>query len=161
MPDDKIRVLPRGTARVQDYGALMGSGMNRFHGWTLDSTLGKPFTDPATRQPRRHAVYLKKLGVEAAVEISVDDPYYGEYVRHLRDGDLWPADLETAQRANVKFDPTFGDEHGDKAKAEFKAAVADLVKRHGQTPPPEVPGPKKTDTTPSAAKAGPLAAPEK
>ena len=155
MSDDEVlRFLPRGTARVQDYRALMGSGMNRFHGWTLDPTLGKPFVDPHTKQPRRHAVYLKKVGIEQAVSVSTDDPYYGEYIRHIRAGDLWAADLASAQMAGVKFDPDFGGEHDDAAKAAHEAAVAALVKKHGRTHPPEVPS--KTTAKPQAA---PSAAP--
>lgn len=148
MSDEKLRVLPRGTARVQDYAALMGSGVNRFHGWKLDTTVGKPFVDPDTKQPRRHAVYVKTLGTENVVEIDSEDPHFGEYVRHLRAGDLWPADIATAQMAGVKFDATFGNEHGPDAKAQAKADLDALVARHGKTP---TPGAKPADASPPNA----------
>lgn len=139
MSNDKLRVLPRGTARVQNYGALLGAGVNHFHGWTLDRTIGKPFNDPDTKQPRRHAVYLKNLGIESVVEISLEDEHLGEYIKHLRDGDLWPADAASAAIAGVKFDPSFGGEHGAEEKAAQTEQIEALKKKHGEEKAPEPP----------------------
>jgi hypothetical protein len=46
-------------------------------------------------------------------------PYRAEYVKACFDGDLWPADLETAKACGVSFDPLFG-----VAKAADKSVVA-------------------------------------
>jgi hypothetical protein len=39
---------------------------------------------------------------------SVSIPAYIEYVRCVQQGDLWPADEDTAKYCNVAFDPHFG-----------------------------------------------------
>lgn len=103
-----LRVLPRGTALVQDYRALHETATNRFHGWKFDPTLGPEFKDEKG-QTKRHGGRVKQ--VDVVVEISPDDPYYGEYVRHLKDGDLWAADEATAQAACVPLEHHFQGEH--------------------------------------------------
>lgn len=49
-----------------------------------------------------------------------------EYVKYCQEGDLWPADAETAKACGVPFDPTFG---GEAVKAESGSAppVADAA----------------------------------
>lgn len=145
MDEPKLRVLPRGTARVPDYLALCGTPgnppmrpTNRFHGWTPNRTHGMPFEDPNVRRSPdkppvfvgRHLIHVKKVGLEHAVEIPLDDPYAGEYRLHLRNGDLWPADEFTAQECGVKFDPTFGGEHtAEEAEAQAHE-LATLKAKH-------------------------------
>ena len=102
----KLRVLPRGAAMVPHYDH-QASGRRSFHGWKHDASLGPSFLDPATKQPRNHGAFVKMPDV---VEIPMTSDFVGEYVRHLRDKDLWPADEFTAQAGGVKFDPTFGGE---------------------------------------------------
>jgi hypothetical protein len=131
MKFDVLRVLPRGTARVPDYAALTGTRTNRFHGWVADKTIGAKFIDADSKAEMRHLVHVKKLGLEHVIEIRMNDPHIGEYIRHLRDGDLWPADQETATRVGVKFDPTFGGEHHDEAKAAQDADLAEIKLLHG------------------------------
>lgn len=43
--------------------------------------------------------------------------YHHDLVRACRDGDLWPADAETAKACGVAFDPTFGNEETETIKA--------------------------------------------
>lgn len=145
MPREVLRVLPRGTARVPDYAALLGNRVNRFHGWVADKTIGKPFQNSETKQQDRHLAHVKRLG--EPVVIPTESEHIGEYIRHLRDKDLWPADAFTAQFAGVPFDPDFGDEHGDAAKAEQDAELAEIRELHG------VPAPVKAEAAKAVAKA--------
>lgn len=126
-----LRVLHRGLAMVADYRALKEAGTRRHIGLRFDSTLGPedvfvhPRADGTSEQVRGNHGGFVKL-VDEVVTISPSDPYYGEYVRHLKDGDLWAADPETANAAGVLFEPEFGDEHpettkGDVAQAFIKA----------------------------------------
>jgi hypothetical protein len=130
-----LRVLPRGTAKVQDYGALLGNRVNRFHGWQPNVDIGALFVDPDDKQQKRNLVHVKRVGVEHAIEISMSNPHVGEYIRHLRDGDLWPADQATATAIGLKFDPDFGDEHDEDAKAQLADDLAALHELHGCTKP--------------------------
>lgn len=108
-PEAVLRVLPRGTALVQDYRALMEGGVNRFHGWKFDATLGPEFVDQKDKQTKRHGGRVKQ--VDAVIEIAADDPFRAEYIRHLKDGDLWAADEPTARAAGLPFEPHFAGEH--------------------------------------------------
>ena len=107
-----LRVLPRGLARVQDYRALLEAGVNRFHGWRFDASLG-PVQDVPGKGKVRPGGRVKQ--VDAVVEIAGDDPHWGDYVKHLKDGDLWAADPETAAIAGVAFEPHFLGEHPETA----------------------------------------------
>jgi hypothetical protein len=123
----KLRVLARGTASVQDFEALGNGGpgsVNRFHGWKWVSygpqymivdDLGKP-TGRSTTAGHR----VKQLGKVCEVPDTV------EYRRALLCGDLWPADEATARAVGAKWDPSFGDEHGDKALAHLHEQMSDL-----------------------------------
>lgn len=104
-----LRVLPRGTAMVQDYGALVDAGDRRFHGWKFDTTQGPEFVDKGDGKTKRHGGFVRQTG--AVVVIPPNSPYLTEYKRHLRDGDLWAADQATADAAGVPFEPQFGGEH--------------------------------------------------
>lgn len=108
-PQVPLRVLPRGTALVQDYRALVDAGTNRFHGWRWDGTAGPEFVDPTDKQTKRHGGRVKQT--DQVVEIAADDPYRGEYLKHLQAGDLWAADEATAREAGVPFEPHFAGEH--------------------------------------------------
>jgi hypothetical protein len=124
---NKLRVLARGTASVQDYEALGSGGpgsVNRFHGWKLApigpqfhvlDELGKP-----TGRIDNLCHRVKQLG--RIVEVSDR----AEYRRALRDHDLWPADEATANAVGVKFDPKFGLEHGAEALADLHVHMDDL-----------------------------------
>lgn len=110
--DPPLRVLPRGTALVQDYRSLIETGTNRFHGWKWDGTLGPEFEYKDAKgetRKTRHGGRVKH--VDQVVVILPDDPHRAEYLRHLRDGDLWAADEATAQAAGVPFEPEFLGEH--------------------------------------------------
>ena len=108
-----LRVLHRGTAMVMDYRALKDTQTRRHVGLRFDPTLGPEddFFNPRTGETQRghHGGFVKM--VDEPVEIPSDDPHYAEYVRHLRDGDLWAADPETAAAAGIAFEPDFGGEH--------------------------------------------------
>jgi hypothetical protein len=149
-PLKALRVLPRGTAKVPDYAALLGNRVNRFHGWRPETQIGKPFTNPEETKDEfrqgRHLVHVKQLG--DVVEIPLDDEHIGSYLRGFRGqarppgsdsrfelGDVWPADQETATWLGVPFDPDFGGEHGDDAKATLAADIAEIHEVHGATVP--------------------------
>ena len=116
-PLPPLRVLPRGLATVQDYAALMDprAGINRFHGWRFDGTLGPEFVDPVDGQTKRHGGRVKL--VDEVVTIAPGDPHRAEYIKHLKAGDLWAADAATAQEAGVPFEPHFLGEHPLTSKA--------------------------------------------
>lgn len=101
-----LRFLSKGTAFVQHYGA-MKAGQRRFHGWEHKPNIGAEYEDGGEK--RRHGAFAKRLG--HIIEVPMSDPHVTEYIRHLRDGDLWPADEYTAQFSGRPFDPTFGGEH--------------------------------------------------
>jgi hypothetical protein len=106
---EPLRVLPRGTASVQDYGALLDTGTSRFLGWKWDGALGPGFVDPTDGQQKNHGGRVKQ--VDQVVVIAAESPHRTEYLKHLRDGDLWPADEATARAAGIMFEPDFGGEH--------------------------------------------------
>jgi hypothetical protein len=106
---EPLRVLPRGLALVQDYRALQDTATSRFHGWTWDGKLGPDFVDPTDGQTKNHGGRVKK--VDEVVVIAADDPHRTEYLKHLRDGDLWAADEASARASGVTFEPDFGGEH--------------------------------------------------
>jgi hypothetical protein len=119
MPDGKLRVLAKGTAQVPNYEAQDG-GMNaRITHACLP--IGPEFDDDESKTRRRHAAFVKHVGKVLEV------PDRAEYRRHLRDGDLWPADQETAAACGVPFDPDFGDEHTEEAHADHVAALKEMA----------------------------------
>jgi hypothetical protein len=126
----KLRFLAKGTAMVPHYEAQKAQ-VRRFHGWKHDATLGPQFKvkddlGRETAMTAHHGGFVKQLGQITAVGLRSE--FAGEYIRHLRDGDLWPADEFTARQAGIKYDPTYGAEHDEAAKArhadELKAAQA-------------------------------------
>ena len=95
-----------GGPMTPDYAA-QSHGMRRFHGRRLDSAIGQPFMNARKGgMPDRHAVFVAHEGAEAIEEVDFSSPYRAEYLRHLKEGDLLPADQFTAQQAGVKFDST-------------------------------------------------------
>jgi hypothetical protein len=112
LSNQKLRVLAKGTGRVPNYEHQL-AGRNSAHGWKC-VPLGPEFTDADARQSPapvigRHAAFVKSVGVVIELPDTV------EYRRHLRDGDLWAADPETAALVGAKFDPDYGNEHTDEA----------------------------------------------
>jgi hypothetical protein len=100
----KLRFYARGTAHVSDFDALeRPNPLRRFIGRRLTEMEGgrmafvpKPDPDEVTARP--------------------------ELVKAARDGELWPADEETARACGVAFDPTFA---GERANAKKKQPAAD------------------------------------
>lgn len=149
MPQMKLRFLAKGTGMVPDYESQR-AGVRRFHGYRHDPTLGPKYQvlderGQATGMTANHGAFVKQLG--EVVEVPFQSQHRAEYLRHLRDGDLWPADEFTASQCGVKFDPNFGDEHGASAKAAQDAA---LVEERGiaaqplpQPAPAPAPAPKQ------------------
>lgn len=105
MPDPKLRVLARGTAMVQHYEAAPaqhGQAPQRRISHHHDPNVGPryltregPLGDELVE--RRHGAWIKKVGDVQEV------PFTAEYFRHLRDGDLYPADDETASTIGFPF----------------------------------------------------------
>jgi len=129
-----LRVLQRGDAMVPDYQALMNraGSTRRFLGLKHDPSQGPSFVDPVDNQTKNSGGFVKLLDTPVTVE--PDNPHYTEYVKHLRDGDLWAADQDTANEAGVLFEPDFGGEHekwaaGDEA-AKVRKDRADAAKRN-------------------------------
>lgn len=132
-PDQqKLRFLAKGTAMVPHYEAQKG-GTRRFHGWKHDATLGPKFEKlddlgRGTGMHAHHGAFVKQHG--QVIAVGVRSEFAGEYLRHLRDGDLWPADEFTARMGRVKYDPTFGGDHSEDAKATAeleRAAAANMT----------------------------------
>lgn len=141
---------------VPDYAAQAG-GIRRFHGYSFDASLGpkvevRDELGRKTGEVRNHGAFVKKLGAatDDVIVISSADPNRSEYIRHLRDRDLWPADEYTAQMVGQKFDPTFGGEHSDEAKASQKLAL-DEARAVSAQPLPSQPAPM---SAPKAAMKG-------
>jgi hypothetical protein len=100
------------------------------HGWRHDPSAGPEIVGPKPGQSRTEGAFVK----HAPDIITVPDRV--EYRRHLRDGDLWPADQETAQAAGIPFDPSFGDDeelahHAPKAPEPPKWGDVKLSARPG------------------------------
>jgi len=105
-----LRVLPRGQAMVPHYEHQ--HVVRKFHGWTHDPNVGEEYED----RTETGAIVKRRSGGFEPIEVSTDEhvielPVTPEYIRHLRDGDFWAADEETARIAGCAFDPKFGGEH--------------------------------------------------
>lgn len=124
MPRETLRVLARGTALVPNYELASAEKRNGFIGWSCQP-IGPEFVDPETKQTRRHAGFVKRIG--HVVEV----PARAEYLRELRDGCLWPADQATARLANVQFDPAYGGEHTEEEKSTQATALTELEAKKG------------------------------
>ncbi len=143
MPQPPLKFLPRGSGMVTDYTA-MRSGIRRFHGYRHDATLGPkmPLVDAQgvpTGAVGNHGAFVKQLG--DVITVPFEDQHRGEYIRAMRDGDLWPADEYTSSLCGVPFDKTFGGEHDEAAKARQKAAIDEQRGVAAQPLPPPPPAP--------------------
>ena len=123
-----LRFLARGTGMVPDYAAQAG-GVRRFHGFVFDTSLGPKFQEKddlgrVTGRVAQHGAFVKQIGL--VVEVPSSSRYLSEYIRHLRDGDLWPADEATAQWCGRPFDPLFGGEHTDGVRSRQSEAIRAL-----------------------------------
>lgn len=113
----KLRMMAvggeNGGPMVPHYGAQQ-AGVRRYVGRRLDALQGTLFESrEIVRGPnghpqlvsvqRRNAVFVPSD--EPVFEIDETDSHATEYIRHMRDGDLLPADAQTALHAGVKFDP--------------------------------------------------------
>jgi hypothetical protein len=97
----KLRFYARGTAHVSDFDALERSKpLRRFVGRRL-TELGDGRTAFAPK---------------AEADEVTGRP---ELIKAARDGELWPADAETAKACGVPFDPTFGGELTAAGKSEL------------------------------------------
>lgn len=85
---EKLRFRARGEALVQNY-EKHEAGVKQFVGRRL-----KPL-------PEGRFAFTPTDEADTVL-------YCAEYVKACKDGDLWPADAETAAACNVPFDPTFG-----------------------------------------------------
>jgi len=120
MANGTLRVLARGTAQVPNYEAQDAGRNARVTHATIP--IGPEFVDAEIGGgKRRHAAFVKHVGRVLTL------PDRAEYRRHLRDGDLWPADAETAASCGVAFDPLFGGEHTDEVLAEHHAVLVEMA----------------------------------
>ncbi|HEY2516951.1 MAG TPA: hypothetical protein VGI39_39035 [Polyangiaceae bacterium] len=112
-----LRVYARGDAMVCDHELLDHPTLPRrgFIGRVFDPELADETSSGGWR-PRTEPHEL---------------PVRPEYITHLKDGDLWPADKETADLAKVPFDPNFGGEV-DEVKEFLKSRAADKALRAGE-----------------------------
>jgi len=143
----ELRVLARGSAMVPDYGALANpaGAMRRFHGRRLRRDVGPTFKDEKG-EVRHHGGFEKV--VDHVVTIAPNSEHYAEYIRHLRDGDLWAADQVTADAAGVLFEPDFGGEHPGHASLKEHA---ELLKKRAETEKEHVAAAKKLEAERAAA----------
>jgi hypothetical protein len=142
-PAPTLRFLPRGTAAVQDYAALMRPPhVNRFLGWRWDGTLGVE-VDEVDAQGRATGRKLRTGGraklVDQVIVVGPSDPHRHEYVQHARSGDLWCADAATAATCGLPFEPHFGGEHPGAAETAGLAgtALGERLAAHGFSAEPE------------------------
>ena len=108
----KLRVLARGTAMVFDL-ERHDAGVRRFVGRKHDRTLGSATRDESGNEVRQGGWPPSHKPVEPD-----EVPFRAEYMLAVRDGDLWPADEESAALCGVKFDPKFGGEYDHEFAAE-------------------------------------------
>lgn len=81
----RLALRPDGSVpMVQDYRALF-AGVRRYIGMRLDASLGGFVASGDT------------------IALNSAEPHFNEYVRHMRDGDLVPADETSAMLAGVPF----------------------------------------------------------
>lgn len=100
-----LRVLPRGTTMVPHLESL-GHAAKRF--------VGHKFV--ASELEHIDGTWEHHGAVEEVPSVPETDRAFvsllQEYVAHVRQGALWPADKSSADACGVKFDPSFGMEHG-------------------------------------------------
>lgn len=121
----RLRFYARGTALVADVHAQEHPThpIRRFVGRRWQEVVPGRFAWCPTEDPQELA-------------------YHHDLTRACKDGDLWPADEETAKACGVAFDATFGDEETDTIKAwRARANVAQAAI-----------APKKTETKTEAPK---------
>lgn len=106
-----------------------------FHGIHNDSTSGREFVDPETKEKKRHLVLARKVAQEIVIPMTSE--HLTEYVKHAKAHDLWPANEATAEYCGVPFDPKFGGEHDVAAtpQSPADAAVAALTGEAHATEP--------------------------
>ncbi len=100
-----LKFFSRGLSMCFDLEAQAG-GILRFLGRKHDSTIGNPGVD-------MHGKSYMSGGWPSTGQAH-EVPARAEYMNACKDGDLWPADQETADFCGVKFDPSFGGEHAVK-----------------------------------------------
>ena len=99
-----LRVRARGTASVPNHEAEE-AGVRRF--------IGRKFTEV---EPGRFGFVPTNEDEEV--------PVRSEYLKAIKDGDLWAADRDTADQAAVPFDPMFGDEKSAAQQAATRPSIA-------------------------------------
>jgi hypothetical protein len=132
-----LRVLPRGTAMVPHYEVM--HTIRKFHGWKHDPALGNEHTDPQTKAVSRQGGFKKIEASSTDHVITLDNTR--EYRKHLKEGDLWPADEATASECGVPFEPTFGGEHAPFPKAEASRLALTQLPHTDAAAPVEAPTP--------------------
>lgn len=93
-----MRLLAKGLALAADLEAL-DAGVKRFIGRHIDRSVGHIGPDGL------------KSGGWPANSSPDEKEFRAEYKAYVCDGDLWPADEETAAMCGVDFDPSFGGEY--------------------------------------------------
>ena len=123
-----------------------GGSPQRWVTHTREVVAGPSFIDADGTQ-RHHGAWLARIGDPHEIPLKrmqngtlKDAPYLTEYKRHLRDGDLLPADEFTAQWAGLdwtKIKPIVDEHHGEAAKDAHEADVTELRARwQGQASTP-------------------------
>ncbi len=98
----KLKFLSRGTNLCIDLEAQT-AGILRFIGRKHDPSIGFQGVDENGNK------FMS--GGYPSTGKAQEVPARAEYMFAGRDGDLWPADEETASYCGVAFDPHFGGEH--------------------------------------------------
>lgn len=97
----KLRLRAKGDLLCADYDAFE-SGTKRFIGRKHDPSIGHEFRDEDGT--------IKRTGGWPSTGEHQEVHFRAEYLQAVREGDVWPADEETARICGVTFDPTFGGE---------------------------------------------------
>lgn len=93
-----LKFLARGDLLVHRFGLPSGHYVGRVH----DASLGPNGGWPKSKEP---------------TVVVCDITLFHEYKRLVAEGDLWPADEDTARLCGVKFDSTFGADEELKAES--------------------------------------------
>lgn len=112
MAGETIRVLARGTACAALHSAHR-NGSPRFVGRRDDYELGTPCVLYDESGHPYRGVMPARVAIAEPTEFvrDLDIIEFNEQLLHLRGGDLWPFDQETADLAKVPFDPDYGGEY--------------------------------------------------
>ncbi len=152
MPGKTLRVLARGAASAPIHSAH-ARGMARFVGRIDDYELGTPFTVTDENGKKSQSIMPARVCSAEPTTFNQDDDSseFTEQLIHLRQGDLWPFDAETARMAGVTFDPKYGGEYEKDGPKLINVAHRDALKALAKAEPVAAAAPAPAAPAPAAS----------